>query len=425
MRVLMLSTSDLAGGAGRAAYRIYQGLQKIGLDSRMLVQQKVGDDFTVQGPQGRLSEINSWLRPRLDHLLWRCYRSRRRVSWNTAWWPSKIHYRVAREDPDVVNLQWICDGFVPVAALGRMRRPLVLTMQDPWAFTGGCHYPSDCQGYQEQCGACPQLGSRRQWDLSRWVWRRKARHWRPLALTVVAISHWLADCARGSSLFREARVEVIPNGLDTERYRPIETRTAREIMGLPQDKQLVLFGAMDALKDERKGGQLLFKALEGLHQAGKSKEMELVVFGASRPPEPPSLGFPTHYYGNLHDDYSLALLYSAADVMVVPSVQEALGQTATEACACGTPVVAFDNSGLRDVVDHQQNGYLARGLNTDDLARGIYWVLADPGRQQALGRAARQKALREFDFTVVARRYLEVFQRVLGENSTSRQERRA
>jgi glycosyltransferase involved in cell wall biosynthesis len=290
-----------------------------------------------------------------------------------------------------------------------------MTLQDAWALTGGCHYPYDCQGYHDRCGACPQLGSGRQRDLSRQGWQRKAKTFQPLPLTVVAISHWLGDCARASALFRQARVKVIPNGLDTQQFHPLDPMMARQILGLPQDKHLVLFGALNALQDTRKGAEFLFAALQELHQAGKTNTLELVVFGCSRPQAPPDLGFPTHYLGHLHDDVSLALLYSAADVMVVPSVQEGLGQTATEACACGTPVVAFDNSGLRDVVDHQKNGYLARALVAADLAQGIAWVLADPGRHRALGPAARQKAVQEFDLALVAHRYQQVFEDVLKE----------
>jgi glycosyltransferase involved in cell wall biosynthesis len=238
-------------------------------------------------------------------------------------------------------------------------------------------------------------------------------------LTVVAISNWLGDCARASSLFRQTRVEVIPNGLDTKRYHPMDKVMARQILGLPQDKHLVLFGAINALRDARKGADFLFNALKELSRTGKTDAIELVVFGGSQPPAPPDLMFPAHYLGFLHDDVSLALLYSAADVMVVPSIQEGLGQTATEACACGTPVVAFDTSGLRDVVEHRKNGYLARVLDAADLARGIAWVLGDFGRHQALRQAARQKAVQEFDLTTVAKRYHMVFQDVVKEWRTS------
>lgn len=420
MRVLILSTFDLQGGASRAAYRIHRGLLGIGLDSRLLVQEKTTDDYTILGPESRLAELNTLLRRYLTALPLHAYPGRLRSDvWSPAWWPTAIHRRIVREAPDVINVQWVCDGFLPIQALGRMRRPLVMTLQDAWAVTGGCHYPYDCRRYHDHCGACPQLGSRRERDLSRWGWQQKSRNWRPLPLTVVAISNWLGDCARASSLFRQTRVEVIPNGLDTKRYHPMDKVMARQILGLPQDKHLVLFGAINALRDARKGADFLFNALKELSQTGKTDAIELVVFGGSQPPAPPDLMFPAHYLGFLHDDVSLALLYSAADVMVVPSIQEGLGQTATEACACGTPVVAFDTSGLRDVVEHRKNGYLARVLDAADLARGIAWVLGDFGRHQALRQAARQKAVQEFDLTTVAKRYHMVFQDVVKEWRTS------
>ena len=201
MRILILSTFDLQGGASRAAYRLHQGLLRNGLVSRMLVQNKTSDDCTVLSPEGKYAEFFSVARRYLDALPLRQYAGRPQTTWSPSWWPSRIDRRIAQEAPDVINVQWICDGFLPVQTLGRMCRPLVLTLQDAWAMTGGCHYPYDCQGYQDQCGTCPQLGSSRQEDLSRWGWRRKSRIWQSLPLTVIAISNWLGDCARASSLF--------------------------------------------------------------------------------------------------------------------------------------------------------------------------------------------------------------------------------
>jgi glycosyltransferase involved in cell wall biosynthesis len=409
----MLSSFDLQGGGSRAAYRLHQGLLRIGLDSQMLVQNKTSQDATVLSPEGKYAGFGSLARRYLDALPLRQYPGRPGTAWSPGWLPGNLHRRVARQAPDVINVQWVCDGFLPVQTLGRLHRPLILTLQDAWTLTGGCHYPYDCLGYQYRCGACPQLGSSRPQDLSRRGWQRKADILKSLPLTVVAISHWLGDCARASSLFRQARIEVIPNGLDTQRYQPRDTSVARQLLGLPPNRRLVLFGAVNAIQDPRKGAALLFSALKELHQAGEHHNIELVVFGDAPPAQPPDLGFPTHYLGFLHDDISLTLLYSAADVMVVPSVQEAFGQTATEACACGTPVVAFDNSGVQDVVEHQKNGYLARGLDASDLARGIAWTLADPQRHQALRQAARHKAVSDFDLDLVARRYRQVFQDAL------------
>jgi glycosyltransferase involved in cell wall biosynthesis len=409
MKILIINSNDIIGGAARAAYRIHKGLQALGLDSSMLVQTKASDDPTVVGPVGKEAKILNILRPRLDSLPLRLYRDRLKTPWSVGWLPKKITNQIKHINPDIINLQWICGGFLPSTVLAQLNKPLVWTLQDCWAFTGGCHYPFGCTKYQKKCGSCPQLGSQNESDLSRWIWHKKYKYWQNLNIRVVAISQWVAECAQSSSLFRDSRIEVIPNGLDAQRFKPIEKREAREILNLPLDKNLVLFGAMNAF-NPIKGFELLCSGLQKLNSAGYGGDMELVVFGASRSDEESDLPFPAHYLGYLHDHYSLALLYSACDLMVVPSKQEAFGQTATEAMACGTPVVAFNACGLKDIVDHQQNGYLAEPFETSDLAQGIAWVLSDHERQKSLQKAARAKVEQEFDMHIVAKKYLALFQ---------------
>ena len=207
---------------------------------------------------------------------------------------------------------------------------------------------------------------------------------------------------------RDWPVSVIPNPIDTERWQPLDQALARELLGLPKDVPLLLFGAMGCSQDPRKGFDLLQAALQ--HLRGEMPELELVVFGQYRPKDPPDLGFPIHYTGHLHDDLSLRAFYSAADVMVVPSRQEAFGQTASEAHACGTPVVAFNTCGLPDIVTHHQTGYLAKAFDAEDLARGIQWVLADRMRQTRFGANARAQAVTRFASTVIAAQYQQIFE---------------
>jgi glycosyltransferase involved in cell wall biosynthesis len=294
-----------------------------------------------------------------------------------------------------------------IETISKLKRPLVWTLHDMWAFTGGCHYTGDCERYLKSCGGCPQLGSSKNWDLSSWIWQRKAKAWRNLNLTIVTPSTWLANCAKSSSLFKDLQIEVIPNGLDTQTYRPINKRVARELLNLPQDKQLILFGAVRSTSDTRKGFHLLKPALEDLSKSGWKDRLEVAIFGAAE--NQPDFGLKVHYLGHINDDLPLAIIYSAADVMLVPSIQEAFGQTASESLACGTPVVAFNATGLKDIVDHQINGYLAQPFKVEDLAQGIAWVLENPDRHEKLSYHARQKAEQEFTQEIQARRYLSVF----------------
>jgi len=413
MNVLLVSTYDIEGGAARAAYRLHQGLQGKGISSKMLVQDKSSNDVTVFAPKTRLDQGIARARLTLDALPLKFYRKRDSSTFSLQWLPDGIVPKITQLEPDVINLHWIGEAFLQAEAIAKFDKPLVWTLHDMWAFTGGCHYNQDCDRYTASCGACPQLGSSKDWDLSRWVWQRKAKTWKDLNLTIVCPSSWLAECARTSSLFKDVPVEVIPYGLDTGKYKPLNRQVARELLHLPQDKQLVLFGALKATSDKRKGFHLLQPALQDLSKSGWQEGLELVIFGSSAPDKPLDLGFKTHYLGTLSDDLSLALVYSAADVFVLPSTQDNLPNTVLEAIACGTPCVAFNIGGMPDMIEHQKNGYLAQPYKIEDLAQGIAWVLENKERHRKLGDRAREKAEQEFTLEIQARRYLSLFTEIL------------
>jgi len=278
-----------------------------------------------------------------------------------------------------------------------------------WAFTGGCHYDEECGAYVDSCGSCRVLGSSKDNDFSSYLLKRKlASYSKHKNLTIVGLSRWLASCAEQSRLFKKNKVVCLPNPIDTSVYLPLEKTVARELLRLPLDKKLILFGAMAATSDPRKGYKELCEALGLLN----SDDTELVVFGSSSPKIPDSFNFKIHYLGQLYDDATLRVLYSAADVMVVPSIQENLSNAIMESLACATPVVAFDVGGNGDMVEHKENGYLAKSFDTTDLAEGIEWILNAPNYEQ-LSANARNKVLLEFDSKVVSKKYMKLYQSVL------------
>jgi len=413
MKVAILSTSDVNGGAARSGYRLHQGLQSIGIDSQMLVQDKSGSDKAVTAPSTRLGQSIAKMRVALDALPLKFYRQRDGTTFSLQWLPDKIVPKILQLHPEVINLHWTGEAFIQVETIAKFNRPLVWTLHDMWTFTGGCHYDQDCDRYTASCGACPQLCSSKDWDISHWVWQRKAKAWKNLNLTIVCPSLWLAECARASSLFKNVRIEIIPYGLDTARYKPLNRQVARDLLNLPQDKQLVLFGALKATSDKRKGFHLLQPALQEMSKSEWKDGLELVVFGSAAPENPSYLGFKTHYLDILRDDLSLALVYSAADVFVLPYTQDNLPNTVLEAIACGTPCVAFNIGGMPDMIEHQKNGYLAQAYKIEDLAQGMAWVLENKERHQKLCDRAREKAEQEFTLEIQARRYLSLFTEIL------------
>jgi glycosyltransferase involved in cell wall biosynthesis len=409
MKPLILSTADINGGAARAAYRLHQGLQSIDVSSQMLVQTKTSDDVTVISPRSKIDKGIAKLRLTLDRLPLLAYKKSEREIYSLQWLPERVAAKVAQIDPDVINLHWVCHGFLNIETLTKFTQPIVWTLHDMWAFTGGCHYNQECDRYIDSYGACPQLSSSSNHDLSHWVWQRKAKAWKNINLTIVTPSKWLAKCVSSSSLFKDLRIEVIPNGLDTDRYKPMNRQLARQLLGLPEDKLLVLFGAMNATSDPRKGFHLLQQALLSLSKSEWKEQLSLVVMGASQPSSQLDFGFKTHYLGKLSDDISLALIYAAADVFVAPSIQDNLPNTVMEALSCGTPCVAFNIGGMPDMIEHQRNGYLAQAYKTEDLAQGIAWVLVNLERHSKLCKIAREKAECEFTSAIQAQRYTSIF----------------
>ena len=416
MNLLLLNTADSGGGAAIATYRLHQGLRSIGVDAQLLVRQKRMDDSTVvteTPPKSRLKFRVANYYTQRDEKVSRDSCANGNSLFSPARCPDQLAQRIAAMNPDLVHLFWINFGFLRIESLKFFKRPIIWTLHDMWPFTGGCHYDAECGKFRQSCGSCPLLGSATENDLSRSVWGRKQKSWRDAQIVVVATSHWLAEMAQASSLFRNRRVEVIPNCIDIGKYKPLDKHAAREAYGLPTDKHLILISAFNVATDKRKGNHFLITALKELEQEGWRGKVELVVIGAPTPDKPPDFGLKTHYMGTFNDEISQVLLYSAADVTVAPSMQENLSNTVMESLACGTPVVAFNIGGMPDLITHQKSGYLARPFEPEDLAAGMKWVLEDNVRREHLSHHARESVVSKYSMQAVAHKYHALYQDIL------------
>jgi glycosyltransferase involved in cell wall biosynthesis len=323
--------------------------------------------------------------------------------------PSRWAEKINATDCDVVNLHWVGAETMSIEDIGRIRKPVVWTLHDMWAFCGAEHVePNDTRwiaGYTAENRKALDSGI----DLDRLVWDRKRKAWR-FPLHVVTPSQWLADCASRSALFRDAQVTVIPNVIDPQLFKPLDQRTCRSLLGLPQNAKLILFGAIRPGADSNKGYDLLIDALHYLVAAMRGASLECVVFGDVAVSETSAFPMPVHWMGQIDTDDSLVQLYSAADVMVVPSRVENLPQTATEAQSCGCPVAAFNTTGLPDAVEHLGTGCLAEPYVPESLAASIAWLLADEVRLRVLREAARARATRLWCPDVIVPQYLRQFE---------------
>ena len=406
MKILHLIGCGLGSGAGRGAYWLHKGLLELGVDSHVLTSSKetYGDKTVTSITSDTKGKLLTVARGRADASINRLYRKRQRVTFSPGLFGHDFTRTDEYKETDIVHLHWVCGGLVNVRHLAKVDKPIIWTVRDMWPMTGGCHYSMDCDEYLSSCGRCPQLGSRQIYDLSSYGLRRKSRYV-PRTTILVGISHWLSECARRSALFQGFDVRTIHNNVSTVEFFPVDKATAREVLGLPQNRRIILAGAQN-LNSVYKGFGKYLEALRDI-----PPEHLLLFFGKLDSATVADLGRDYVSLGFLKDTVSLRLAYSAADVFVAPSLMEAFGKTLAESLACGTPVVCFDATGPQDIVTHKIDGYKAIPFEASDLASGIGWILDHPAPQE-IARNARQKVLDNFETNRVAGQYLALYREV-------------
>lgn len=408
IKVLHLVSGDLSGGAARGAYWLHRGLLKNGIHSRILTDGNTNllDETVFSIAENSRGKLARALRSRLNAVLTVFYPNRKGKNFSTGFFGYDFTKTRFYAEAMIIHLHGVDGGFVSMRHLSNIQKPIVWTLRDMWPMTGGCHYSMGCNNFVTGCGGCPQLGSNTKFDLSRFVCLTKKKYI-PKTVKVVGISHWLSNQAKESLLFKPYDVCTISNNIDTQLFTPIEKIIARSILGIHTEKKIILTGAQ-SLNDFYKGFD---KYLQAICHLNKDK-YHLCFFGNVDQQLVSELGFSFSIFGFLHDAISLRLAYSAADIFVAPSIMEAFGKTLAEAMACGTPVVCFDATGPRDIVDHMVNGYRAIPFESEDLARGIEWVCKNQDIVK-MENSARNKVTLFFDNSVIAKQYIELYKNIL------------
>jgi len=432
MNILQVSTYDIMGGAPRAAFRLNVALRRLRQNSRMLVRVRHSPDSSITGFVPKASWFHKAKRGlREARIFLALFRYRGfNGKWDELFSDARSslggELAIPQTSWDVVNLHWVARFVDYRAFFARLPSslPVVWTLHDMNAFTGGCHYDYGCDRFTGECGACPMLQSSNGKDLSHRVWREKAkafamRHARNLRF--VTPSSWLAKHLRRSSLLRDFDVEVIGHGLDTADFCPRDRWNARELLGLSPKSKVVLFVAQ-WIHERRKGLQHLLQAVA----ASGSRDVVIVCVGDGETPA--RTPCPFFHFKNVNvypsvvtaegtkplADRFLSLAYSAADVLVVPSLQENSPQTVLEAMACGIPVIGYDVGGIPDLIT-PDTGLLVPAGDVQHLANAIQTVLVNEGTARRMGSNARDIVLREFTMEVHARKYLSLYEKLISD----------
>lgn len=413
MRVLHIIAGSLKGGAARGALWLHDALLGRGVESRILSTHAdiERDDISPVLPRGGLGRFLRTLHLAVDVLPAYLYWRRDKMLFSSALWGMGIRQHPWYDWAEVIHLHWVNSGMVSLREISRFNKPLVWTLRDMWPFTGGCHYALDCDNYWSGCGCCPLLHSGSRNDLSRLNnWRKRGL---PLdRIRLVAISNWLADCARNSTVFAGRPVRVIPNCVDISLFSSVGRAEARRRLGWPVEEKIILCGAL-GLASPWKGFDKFMEAAALLPHGYK-----LAVFGDTHNLSAELRGRINYDLGVLSDNVNLGLAYSAADVFAAPSLQEAFGKTLIEAMACATPVTAFAATGPADIVSHRETGYLAEAFLAEDYARGLQWC-CENNRDGSLGLLARERVERCFTPAVVADAYHDFYNGIFVQNNTS------
>jgi glycosyltransferase involved in cell wall biosynthesis len=417
VRITHVNTFDLTGGAARAVYRLHTGLKELGHDSRLLVLQKESSDPTVipfEPPHGWPIRLRRAFRRR--HFA----RSQRVVASRPA---GSTYFSDDRSQhgadalggvpsSDILHLHWIAEFVDYRDFFHRLPRglPLVWTLHDMNPFTGGCHFDGGCGKYLEHCGACPQIGSLERNDLSARAWHRKNHAFATRSassMQIIAPSRWLAHEAEKSTLLSRFPARVIPYGVDTEQFQPRDRGFARQLFGIPPEARVVLFVA-DWAGEKRKGLDLLSEAIRGIEDFP-----ELCVFTIGRNMAQQETGKRSVAIEYIRDELTMSLAYSAADLFVIPSLQDNLPNTALEALACGIPTVAFAVGGLTDIIREDETGVLVPLGDVQALRVAITQMLKNTARLASMAESCRRTALAEYTLDIQARHYVALYESLM------------
>ena len=417
MRVLIVNTSEITGGAAVAANRLMNALNNNGVKAKMLVRDKTSDCITVVGLHGRIRQRLRFLWERWCIFCHLYFTRTHLFDIDIANSGNDITQLPEFREADVIHLSWVNQGMLSLASIRKIvksGKAVVWTLHDAWPVTGICHYTRSCQAFKRRCHNCPLLpGGGSTNDLSSRLFDRKKKLYQNSEIHFVACSRWLAGQARQSALLAGLSVDSIPNPIDTRVFCPQDKREARLHSMLPEDKRIILF-VSQRVTQERKGMKFFIEAIERMvaeHPEVKADTV-IAVLGGKAEEVASRLPLPCYPLGYISDERRIVSVYNSADVFVLPSLEDNLPNTIMEALACGVPCVGFQVGGIPEMIDHQCNGYVAAPGNSADLAAGMHWVLREAD-YASLSRRAVQKVLSAYSQRAVAMAYIEVYNQAL------------
>jgi glycosyltransferase involved in cell wall biosynthesis len=405
MKILHMVGGSLTGGAAIGARILHDNLLTQGIKSKILTNSNIDnkDNNIATIKINIFKRIILYLIMFINQLPKKMYPRKRNHPFSVELLTCDISKHPLVIWADIIHLHWV-SGFMDVAVINKIKKPIVWTLRDMNPMTGGCHHSLNCMKYKSICGSCPQLSSTTNYDLSRYCIGKKVKLKK--SILIIGISRWITKCAKDSTVFKNTNISYIPNAISTSFHR-IEKLEARRILNINTTKKILLFGAYNV--DGAFKGYTYYK--QALTHLDPSKYY-LLFFGARGP----KVVLPDRYeykeFGYLNDSQKLNYIYNASDVFVCSSVAESFGKTVAEAMRCGVPAVSFKGHGVDDIIDHKTNGYLAKYCDCWDLKNGIEWVVGSIN-YATLSINAENKIKSAFTAECVTSKYIELYNNIL------------
>lgn len=409
MKVIHISYSNFIGGASIAAYRLHESLKKK-LSTRMWVNNASYGDLSVGINDSKLHRIFAKSAPYISGIMTKLLNSKNFTHLSPSLFGTGWVKQINQSDADIIHLHWLQREMFSISDIAKINKPLVWTLHDMWGFCGAEHYAKNLywkDGYEKE----NLTNKENTFDINIWTWKRKFKYWKK-KINIITPSKWLGSCVKKSKLMNNWPVTVLPTPIDTELWKPLDRIKSRTKLKLSQDTKFILFSAAGGVKDPRKGFNLFLEAMKILKKSNDFNNLELLILGQKEPINNSEINFPIHYLGHISETLILRLVYNAADMMIIPSLQDNLPNTGVEAHSCGVPVVAFNVGGLPDIVSHKESGYLANSYDINDLANGIDWVLRNNDSNK-LSLNARESAIKKFSESILNEKYTKLYNEII------------
>ncbi|TQI71547.1 glycosyltransferase involved in cell wall biosynthesis [Gramella sp. Hel_I_59] len=422
MKVLIVNTFDY-GGAATACKRLHLGLLAEGINSKVLLKNKINDwpeshcFEPVESSPGlnqrmtrkvrRLSQEFKLTKPSQISSPEKDFLNNRENGLEMFSFPSS-HLDITQsplyKEADIINLHWVANFLDLGSFFKKNTKPVVWTLHDMNPFSGGEHYEEKYLNLNEFGEPLEREYTKIELEfIKRNLEFKKSIFSKTPKLQIVSPSKWLMKEALSSEVFGEFDVKHIPYGLDSEVFKPLDKAYSKEILNIPQGKKVILFVA-DSLSNQRKGFEYLRGAFQKLDRHG-------IVLCAVGKKDLKNSSENIIELGSIKDERLMSAAYSAADVFVIPSIMDNLPNTVLESLMSGTPVIGFPIGGIPDMIDHGQNGILVDKVSVNALKTSIDYFL-EHGVQKDIKEIIRD-AQQKYDQKIQARAYIDLFSECL------------